>query len=254
MKKNQIGLQLYTLREHCKTASDLASSLRKIRTIGYQAIEYANTGLSEAQEVRSICDGEGIQICSSHEDPKLIVKDPAAVAERAAGFGCTIVGYPFPRDIDLSNAKVVEQLALDLERSAQTFKASGIRLTYHNHGMEFFRLGKKTVLETLFELAPSLGAEPDVCWIQYGGGSPEAWLRRLSGRMPIVHLKDLGFDLKANKGIPVELGNGTLDLPAIAQEATSSGAEWFVVEQDQCSDAFESVKVSYEYAIQNLLN
>jgi sugar phosphate isomerase/epimerase len=254
MKKHQIGLQLYTLREHCKTASDLASSLSKIRKIGYEAIEYANTGISAAKEVRLICDSEGIKICSSHEDPKLILNEPGKVVERLAEFGCTIVGYPYPRDVDLSSAKEVEQLALNLEQSAQILKASGIKLAYHNHGLEFFRLGKKTVLETLFELAPSLGAEPDVCWIQYGGGSPEAWLRRLAGRMPIVHLKDLGFDLKANKAIPVELGNGTLDLPAITKEATAAGAEWFIVEQDECpADAFYSVKVSYDYAIANLL-
>jgi sugar phosphate isomerase/epimerase len=254
MKKNQIGLQLYTLREHCKTTSDFASSLRKIRTIGYEAIEFAKIGIPAAKEVRSICDGEGIKICSSHEDPKLILEEPAKVAERAAELGCTIVGYPYPRDVDLSKSQVVEQLALNLERSAQTLRASGIRLAYHNHGLEFFRIGKKTVLETLFELAPSLSAEPDVCWIQYGGGSPEAWLRRLAGRTPIVHLKDLGFDLKANKGIPVELGNGSLDLPAIAREAAASGAEWFIVEQDECADAFYSVQVSYDYAMASLLN
>jgi sugar phosphate isomerase/epimerase len=254
VKKNQIGLQLYTIREHCKTASDLAASLRKVHAIGYEAIEYANTGFGSAREIRAICDGEGIKICSSHEDSRLILGEPDKVADRLGEFGCTIAGYPYPRDIDLSSAAAVAHLASNLERSAQTLKERGIKLAYHNHGLEFYRLGKKTVLETLFDLAPTLEAEPDVCWIQYGGGSPELWLRRMAGRTPIVHIKDIGFDLAANRGTPVELGNGTLDLPGIAKVATTAGAEWFIVEQDDCpGDAFESIRVSYEYAASEMV-
>jgi sugar phosphate isomerase/epimerase len=254
MKKNQIGLQLYTLRAHAKTSSELAAALRKIKIIGYDLIEFANTGIESAKEVRSICDGEGVRICSSHEAPADILGNPQKVTERLAEFGCSIAAYPYPRGIDFSSVTVVEEFAANLERSAQALQRNGITLLYHNHGLEFVRLGKKTVFETLFDLAPTLGAEPDICWIQYGGGSPEAWIGRLAGRTPVIHLKDIAFDLAKNHGIPVELGNGTLDLPSIAKAATTAGAEWFIVEQDECPvDAFESVKVSYNYAVDNML-
>ena len=42
--------------------------------------------------------------------------------------------------------------------------------------------------------------------------------------VPVVHLKDIAFDLVKNHGIPVELGNGTLDLPSIVKAATASGS------------------------------
>ena len=44
MTHPMIAAQLYTLREQCKTASDLASSLRKVRKIGYTSVQISGIG------------------------------------------------------------------------------------------------------------------------------------------------------------------------------------------------------------------
>ena len=83
--------------------------------------------------------------------------------------------------------------------------------------------------------------------VQAGGGDILAWIKRLSGRLPFIHLKDYGIGPDLQPGFR-ELGRGNLDLPAIVDAATTAGCEWFIVEQDICpADPFDSLRVSYEY-------
>ncbi len=248
MKLNQLGIQLYTVRDYCQTPSELAASLKRLRTIGYTVVESAGTGKMSIKEFRSICEGEGFKICSAHEDPNSVLNEAAKVADRVREYGCNLVAYPYPSGIDLSQLTGVKQLAEKLERSAQFLKEQGIRLVYHNHGMEFAHVDGKPVLEVIYQNAPTLNGEIDTCWVQSGGGSPVDWCRRLAGRLPIVHLKDYGYVLEKRKSQELELGAGNLDFGTILATATAAGCDWFVVEDDQCRpEIFESVARSYAY-------
>ena len=72
----------------------------------------------------------------------------------------------------------------------------------------------------------NLQAEIDTYWVQYGGANPVAWCEKLTGRLPLLHLKDYG----------------------IPPAAEASGCEYYIVEQDTCpGDPFDSIKKSYDY-------
>jgi sugar phosphate isomerase/epimerase len=105
----------------------------------------------------------------------------------------------------------------------------------------------------LEETDPSLvKAQPDTYWIQYGGGDPVEWCRRLKGRLPQLHMKDYRV---AGEGSPTfaEIGNGNLNWAAIVGAAEDAGCEWYVVEQDRCDgDPFDSLRMSFEYIAGNL--
>jgi len=127
---------------------------------------------------------------------------------------------------------------------AAKLSEAGVRLSYHNHSFEFERFGSKSGLELLFEASgPALGAQLDTYWIQHGGGSPASWIRRLRGRVPSVHLKDMV--IVDGEPAMAEIGDGNLDWTDVLHACGEAGSELLVVEQDVCRrDPFESLAIS----------
>ena len=75
MKTEQIAIQLYTLRDFTQTPADFATTMNRIREIGFHAVELAGTGGLPAAEAAKIVRDAGLQICSSHESPRMIWND-----------------------------------------------------------------------------------------------------------------------------------------------------------------------------------
>lgn len=255
MKIDQIALQLYTVRDACQDSASLAATVKRVREIGYRAVQVSGIGPVPYGEVRAICDGEGVVICATHEPSAMIRSNPEEAVSRLAELGCTMTAYPFPRDVDFSNESHVAELIADLARAGSVMSAAGITLNYHNHAIEFIKVGGKTILETLFDSVDEsdLGAELDTYWVQFGGGDPVAWCRKLSGRLHLMHLKDYAFTAE-NKPVFAEIGSGNLDFPSIIAAAEKAGCKWFAVEQDTCpGDPFDSARQSFEFIQANLV-
>jgi sugar phosphate isomerase/epimerase len=163
--------------------------------------------------------------------------------------GTDLVVYPWPGDLDFSSEPVVAEFIAKLDAAGSVIAAAGMRLAYHNHQHEFRKLDGRLILERIYQEIPPthLMAEIDTYWVQYGGGDPVAWCRRLAGRLPIIHLKDYRVNEDHSVGF-CEVGHGNLDMPAIIAEAGRSGCRWFCVEQDSCpGDPFDSIRLSFEY-------
>jgi len=64
MRKDQISLQLYTVREH--TANDMPGTLRRLAEIGYNAVEPAGFGGLAPQELRRVMDDLGLRASGAH--------------------------------------------------------------------------------------------------------------------------------------------------------------------------------------------
>jgi sugar phosphate isomerase/epimerase len=78
-----------------------------------------------------------------------------------------------------------------LNERAAALQPHGIELGYHNHNMEFRPVKGTTGWAVLLkELDPKLVfLELDLGWVTAGGLDPVAELRRLKGRVKMVHLK-----------------------------------------------------------------
>src|SRR5580698_1846495 len=137
MKINQIAAQLYTLRDHLKTPADIAASLKKVRAIGYRAVQVSGMGPIDEAELVKILDGEGLTCCATHEPGNLILDDTAKVIERLQKLGCRYTAYPFPAGVDFQNADHIETLAKKLDAAGAAMARAGQVLTYHNHANEF---------------------------------------------------------------------------------------------------------------------
>ena len=251
MKKEKIAVQLYSVRDYCNDAHEIVETLKKVRSLGFRAVELSSVGPLPPHELAKVLDGEGLTCCSTHEDVEELLTDPESVIERLGVLDCKITVYPSPRGQDLTSTDGVKRLCKALNRSGKLFAKAGITLAYHNHNLEFHRLNGKTVFDWLMaETDPrAVAAELDTYWVQAGGGNPVEWIGGLKGRCSHLHIKDYGVDPKG-RAMFEEIGKGNLDWDGIFAAAKKAGVKWYVVEQDsdwENADPFESLKLSWAF-------
>ena len=249
MKITQVAAQLYTLREYLKTPADVAVTLKKVRAIGYEAVQVSGMGPIDESELVRILAGEGLTCCATHEGPDKILNETAAVIERLQKLNCRYTAYPFPAGVEMTKKEAVLELAKKLDKAGKKMRKAGQVLTYHNHAHELTSVEGKTALEWIYDETgrKNLQGEIDTFWIQNGGASPVAWCKKLKKRLPLIHLKD--YTVVENKPAFAAVGQGNLDMPGIVKAAEKAGCEWFIVEQDDCygRDPFENLAVSFNY-------
>ena len=255
MKITQVAAQLYTCRDTLQDAAGTAKTLRRLRDIGYTAVQLSGLGqaVSYPDFARMAADN-GLLICATHEGSNVILNTPEKVVENLHILDCKLTAYPYPSDIDLGSRKSVDDLIAKLQHAAQVLAAAGQTLCYHNHNHEFRKLDGKPILDLIYDGAPAIQGEPDTYWVQYGGGDNLAWCRKLAGRLPMIHLKDYETNPSNNPAF-CEIGNGVLDFKSIIAAAESAGCHWFIVEQDTCpADPVDSLAQSFRYIQQNLVS
>ena len=249
MRISQLAAQLYTVRDHTTTPADMAAALRKVKHIGYPAVELAGLPNLAEQEFASMLDGEGLSCCASHEGASRLLDEPQRVAESLHALRCPFAVCPSPGGVKLDSADDVYAFAHRLDAAGSTLREAGITLAYHNHSIEFRRYDGRLMLDILLdETDPNhLQIELDTYWAQYGGGDPEDWCRSLRGRLPLLHLKDYAMTPQ-HRPTFAEVGRGNLKWRSIIEAAEHSGCQWFIVEQDTCpGDPFASLQTSLEY-------
>lgn len=249
MQPSQIAVQLYTVRDFCKSAFDLAQTAERLRKIGYETAEVGGVSPDiSPEEIRRILSDAGIAICAIHENSDLIRSHPLSAVEHLKAMGTIHVVHPYPAGVDFSDTAAVKAMVTDLDTSGAVLREYGCSLSYHNHAIEFHRIGNETLMDYIARATSpdNLKFELDTYWVQFGGGNPVEWCRKAAGRLAILHCKDYGFRIN-NQPFFAEIGYGNLDFPAIIAAADAAGCEWFVVEQDTCpGDPFVSLEKSYK--------
>lgn len=242
----QLAVQLYTVRHSCRTAAELAVTAQRVRSLGYTGVELGGLGPIPDLTVRGIMEAAGLEIGSAHLPPAEVRADPAGCLARLRTFGCSLGVFPFPEGVDLERPQAVATLAADLRRAAAAFRAAGCTLAYHHHAVELAGAPGARPLEVMLAV-PELAAELDTYWLRSAGEDPAAWCRRVAGRLPAIHLKDLAWSPGGQPEMrPV--GEGELDFPEIVAAAEAAGARWFIVEQDHCDgDPFDCLRRSREH-------
>ncbi len=241
MRRDQISLQLYTVRE--ETARDMPGTLRRISEIGYPAVEFAGFGGLSAEEIRNIIDDLGLRASGAHVPLDSWQTDPEAVVTGMHTIDCAHAILPMAPPEYRGAEAAVAGLAESLNRWGELCRQGDVTFSYHNHDFEFAPLGGTTMWDVLVrETDPALvGLELDLYWIKYGGADPETVLRDVGNRVSLIHLKDMAPD-DTRSDLPV--GEGTMPWRELLQAADTVGAEWYVAEQDNPRDALEDVETS----------
>jgi len=238
-----IAAQLYTVREFMRTPAEIAQTLKRVKAIGYPAVQLSGLGPIAPAELAAILDGEGLIAAATHTSFDRLMNDLPAVIDDHHRWKCRNVALgAMPGEFQneagyLAFAKIASDIARKLAEADLTF-------SYHNHSFELERYGEKTGLALLYDHSDSqVLAEIDTFWIQHGGADPAVWIERVTGRMVIVHLKDM--TMCNGEQIMAEVGEGNLNWPRILQACRDCGVQWYTVEQDICQrDPFESLTIS----------
>jgi sugar phosphate isomerase/epimerase len=156
---------------------------------------------------------------------------------------------------DRGGPDVIQRLADKMNEAAAVAHSAGLQFAYHNHAFEFQgEKGKRPIDIFLREFEKGkVGLEMDVFWVSVAGNDPIEMLRELKGRVPLVHLKDKAKDAPVMYAENVkrdafkEVGNGSIDFPAVLKAAEAAGVKHYFVEQDQTpGDPVASLKTSYD--------
>jgi len=246
-----LSAQTYTVREYIQTDADFATSLAKIRAIGYQAVEISYPDIFTSADVRTILNDTGLVASGIHYDFAFLQNrlDDALECNHALDSQHLLLTM-MPEAYAEQGVAGFQRFIDEIIPLAERVHAANFTLSYHNHNYEFTRLAAQTGLAWILDAtAPHhLAAQLDTYWIQMGGGDPVKWIQRLAGRLPTIHLKDFAVEMWTP--IFAEVGRGNLDWAAIIPACRAAGVEWFVVEQDECRrDPFESLRLSHEFLI-----
>lgn len=240
----KIAAQLYTVRDFTKTPSDIAATLKKIKQLGYGAVQLSALGPIDPEELKKILDNEGFVVCATHTPYERIRDDTENVIQEHHLWGCKYIaigGMPG----EYRNVQGFSRFAKEASEVGRKLKANGLTFGYHNHSFELEKFNGHTGLDILYkESDPQVfTAEIDTYWIQHGGGDSASWIRKLKGRVPLVHLKDMG--ISDGKQVMAEVGEGNLNWQEILKACNEAGVKWYIVEQDICQrDPFESLGIS----------
>ncbi len=269
MRKFNLGLQLYSVRN--EMAADFEGTLAKIADMGYKYVEFAGYHGKSAEELRELLDKYGLVCESVHQ--KLTVDD-AEKAQEEIDFlkklGVKYVVIPWFSEDNLAGTPNWENTVTSFRKMAELLHKNGMMLGYHNHEFEFKKFEGKYLHDYIFEAvdADKFFPELDTCWVRYADIMPEDKIREFSGRVPVVHLKDLyctSFACGAVYGLIGKLdrdeesknnnfqyrpvGYGIQDFDKILEACDECGTHTVIVEQDEHPErsALEDAKLSADY-------
>jgi len=248
---------MYTVREHVKTAADLAETLRRIRAIGYEAVQMSGIGAMngdhpevDASLARRMLDDNGLRCIATHRPWEKLKNETEAEIEFHQTLGCDFAAIGGINPSDPTHEQY-RTFAKEAEELIAKLKPAGIRFGHHNHSHEFFRpeLHGKTLEDVLIdEATPELMLELDLYWIEHAGLNCIRILERCHGRVPVIHLKDKEVISGKNETRMAPIGEGNMDWPAILAACKAAGVCWYAVEQDDCyRDPFDCLQSSYEF-------
>ena len=246
-----LALQLYSVRN--ELAQDFRGTLEKVKEMGYAGVEFAGLEGNAPEDVKAMCAEIGLTPISAHVPYQDMREDAETVLRAYATVGCKYVVLPYLTPEYRPGTELFPQVIEDLKKIGTVAKSLGLTLLYHNHDFEFLKIDGKYALDILYDEVPAdlLQTELDTCWVNVGGEEPAAYVRKYTGRAPVVHLKDFAGEKSENMyaliGIKSDeskkpstfefrpVGSGKQNFPEIIKASEEAGALWLVVEQDNPS-------------------
>lgn len=248
-----IALQLYTVREAAK--KDLPGTLKKVRDIGWEYVQWSGMPDLPAEEARKALDDAGLKAIAAHTSVESFEKDFDGAVKFWKTVGANDVAPGGMMDDCRDSLEAWKRGAKRLDAVGAKLRAAGMRLSYHNHNAEFEKYPEdpRCKLDVLYaETSPeNLYAELDVAWVLAGGADPAAYIRKYAKRCPVIHVKDLA-SVKPVKFAAI--GKGILNWKDIFAAGREAAIEWYVYEQDNCyGDTFGCAKDSFKFMSKHLL-
>lgn len=243
------GYNLYSAWEVTKDRDSLVAVMRALKEMGYDGVELFLYFDIPAEEMKTITDEIGLIPFSTH--PRLCrffdALDEEIAYAKAAGIQTLVM--PHVPDED-RNADYYADLLKEIPNWKKKCEAAGLKLAWHNHDFEFVPFGEdRYLLDAILSADKDVRYEVDTFWTAYAGVDTTALMEQYKDRIEYVHFKDYKGRGKDYMDIDFcAVGEGLVDVAAVAEKALAVGAQWAVVEQDlHKKDVLEDAKNSLNY-------
>ena len=261
MARLPIALQLFSVRDDL--VADLEGTLRKVKEMGYDGVEFAGIGNYRHFEIKKLCQQIGLTPISAHVPLDELMSDPERVIDAYCRMGCEQIVIPYLPEKYRPGTEGFQTLIDWAKKLGAICEDRGVKLAYHNHEFEFTKVGDDYALDRLYsEVSPAhLQVQLDTCWAVVGGVDPVAYVKKYAGREFSVHLKDfwvrpdfakehrsgqlyqlIGIDDGAQVAAEEDqdfclrpVGYGMQRIKELVKAAEESDAQWLIVEQDNPS-------------------
>src|SRR6218665_958315 len=240
MKKKEIGIQLYTLRE--ELPKDIKATLEKVAKSGYTTVETYGFSIKDQfwgltpKELKKILDDNNLKAVSGHYNLGSFLYDGnttelTASIEAAKVLKSEFLTIPWVDEPFRRNIEDYKKIAARVNEAAVMCKKAGLKLAYHNHDFEFQKHDGITGYEILLNETDKdlVYFELDLYWVIHSGNDPLKLFKENPGRFKLWHVKDKD---EKNNDLNTEIGSGTIDFKPLFAASKQAGMVHFFVEQE----------------------
>ena len=217
----KFGVQLYSLREMAEKQGAEAV-LAAVSRAGYDGVEFAGFYGMTPEQMKTLLEKYDLEGISAHIRPEQ-VKEMLPYID---ALGIRYVFIPWVGTEEFETPEKYAALLEAVKEAKPLLDERGIVFGYHNHAHEYADrhdyIGKITD-------EGDLKAELDVFWATVAGKDPVAEMKRLSGKLSLVHIKEAAKEDPADRPQPI-VGQGAVDMKGVFAEAKKQGIPWAVLE------------------------
>lgn len=247
--KKPIALQLWSLNKIMWKTEEASTTLRAVREIGYDGVEFAGFGGRSAGDIRTLLADAGLRGMGSHTSG--IAQFTGDQLKRNLDF-CAEAGIESLTNAwaDFKTADEWRKFGVTMGEAAETAVKWGIPVSVHNHCHEFTKVYDGVCAwDIIFSNAsPRLNQQIDTSQVVNPGLDCVERIRKYSGRNFSCHMKE---------NVPTDWGffgvgprDGGKRVPwreTVDCLYAEPGFEWFVIECERRPDSFLPAKRNYEF-------
>lgn len=252
-----LGIQLYSVRRQLPT--DYEGTLKQIAALGYREVEAAGFYNHSASQVKQAMQQAGLHCVSAHYSYNDLNGHVDEIVEfmKVIGSRYIICSYPGHHGGQGPTFTLDEWRwnAGEFNKFGKKISAAGLKFGYHNHTMEFQKVGGMVPYDELMRLTDPeyVTMEMDLGWVTVGGGNPIELLHRYAARISMLHVKDFKpFKVPQsieNPPTATALGQGSIDYRPIFVAAAQTGhiKHCFVEQEEYNMPVMQELKIDAEY-------
>jgi sugar phosphate isomerase/epimerase len=236
--KMPLGFQVWTVKD--MLVKDFPGTLKMVADMGYQTVEmcsppgYESSGFGPlmkltAKEMKQIVNDAGLILESTHygmDELRNHLDERIEFAKESGQKQMILSSFGLPKNSTMSDWL---KAADELNTFGAKAKTSGIQMGFHNHNMEFEKIGETLIYDALMSQF-----DPEYVKMQFQvavisiGFKASDYFTKYPGRFISAHLADWSPADKKS----VAIGKGIVDWPEFFKTLKKGGVKNIFVEMD----------------------
>ncbi len=263
----------FLFRHQCPT--QLGTIMEKLKACGFEGLELYGMFGFRTEDILAYCRNSCLQVVCDHiHYEEFSANTHSCVSARAALGAKYLTVDSIPPHL-LPGTEGFPDAIREIHRIGRVCKEYGVQLLYHNHGYDLIRkVDGIPFLDLILDAADPelLKFQPDLGWLELGGGDAAHYLTKYRDRCPVIHLKDYFADAPVLLESPFLLGEkrggrefhsfefrpsgyGVMNYPKLMPKILACDPEWITTDHDMSyeRDTYQDMAMGLEY-IRNLIS